>query len=125
MTIPLRQERLDDHTLALEVSGDVESTNASELRTALGQVADGEAVVVDLRNVPFMDSAGLGALICGIREVHERGGAAALCVKPGGVRRLLSITGFDQVVPTQGTLDEACDAAKEVRQLAMAGSPTD
>ena len=100
-------ERLVEGTLTLRVQGDVDSANAAELREALRRVQRGQALVVDLRNVPFMDSAGLGALVCGIRELRLKGGTAALCARRGGVSRLLSVTGFDRIVPTAHSFEEA------------------
>ena len=100
-------ERLVEGTLTLQVRGEIDSANAAELRGALRRVPAGQDLVVDLRNVPFMDSAGLGALVCGIRELRLKGGNAALCARRGGVSRLLSITGFDRIVPTAQSFEEA------------------
>ena len=94
-------------SVVVEVSGHVDSSNASELREALRRVDDQDAVVIDLRCVPFMDSAGLGALICGIRELRIRGGRAALCTRPGAVHRLLHVTGLDRIVPVAESLEDA------------------
>jgi anti-anti-sigma factor len=91
----------------LQVTGDIDSSNAAELRENLRRAAVHGAVVIDLRTVPFMDSAGLGALICGVREIRTAGGRAALCVRRGSVQRLLSVTGFYRVVPIGATVEEA------------------
>lgn len=99
-------ERLVEGTLTLQVRGDVDSANAAELREALRRVPAGQNLVVDLRDAPFMDSAGLGALVCGIRELRLNGGTAALCARRG-VSRLLSVTGFDRIVPTTESFEEA------------------
>lgn len=98
--------------------GDVDSSNSAELRSAIRRTVGAGRLVIDLRAVPFMDSAGLGALICGIREVRSAGGSAALCVRRGPVARLLEVTGFDRIVPTVGTPAEAgnLDASQEQAQ---------
>ena len=105
-------ERLVEGTRTLRVRGDVDSANAAELRDALRRVQGGQALVVDLRNVPFMDSAGLGALVCGIRELRLKGGTAALCTRRGGVSRLLSVTGFGRIVPTAHSFEEAQESMR-------------
>lgn len=104
------RERPLDGGLTIHVGGEVDSSNAAQLRDRLRRAAAQGSVVVDLRSVPFMDSAGLGALICGIREMRIRGGKTALCVSKGGVQRLLSVTGFDQVVTVTRSMEEAQEA---------------
>ncbi len=53
-------------------------------------------LVIDLSRVPFIDSAGLGALIGGIRRTRELGGQVAVACsrpdatgQPTGIRHLL------------------------------------
>ncbi len=60
-----------------------------------------------------MDSAGLGALVCGIRELRVNGGTVGLCTGRGGVARLLSMTGFDRLVPMGHSLKEAQEAMSD------------
>lgn len=107
------EERPLDGGVALRLEGEVDSSTAAVLRDAFRRVPKGEAVVVDLQRVPFMDSAGLGALICGIRELRTSRGAVALCVKRGGVQHLLSVTGFDRIVPITTSVGEAQEAITE------------
>lgn len=95
----------------VRVTDEVDSSNAAELRGALRRLDGGEPIVVDLRQVPFMDSAGLGALICGIRELRFREGRVAIVLRRGAVARLLSVTGFDRVIPTAPSIEEAVAAA--------------
>lgn len=107
------EERPLEGGVALRLEGEVDSSTADVLRDAFRRVPKGEAVVVDLQRVPFMDSAGLGALICGIRELRTSRGGVALCVKRGGVQHLLSVTGFDRIVPIATSVGEAQEAITE------------
>lgn len=113
-------EALGDDTLTMTVRGELDAAAAAQLREALRRVPAGAAVVVDLRTVPFIDSAGLGALICGIRELRTRGGTAALCARRGGVRRLLAVTGFDRIVGVAGSLEDAGDYVRRSTDAAVA-----
>ncbi len=47
-------------------------------------------IVVDLTNVPMIDSAGLGLLIAFLKQVRERGGDLTLC----GIQKRVSLV-FD------------------------------
>ncbi len=57
-----------------------------------------------------MDSAGLGALIGGIRRAREADGEVAVACSRPTLTRLLHTTGFDRIVPVTETLDAAVDA---------------
>ena len=54
-----------------------------------------------------MDSAGLGALIGGIRRARENDGDVAVACDRPSLIRLLHTTGFDRIVPVRETIVEA------------------
>jgi len=56
--------------------------------------ADGGRVVLDLRAVTFIDSAGLGLLLHIRDSLHRRGGAVALDGAAGQVGRMLDLARF-------------------------------
>ena len=70
---------------------------------------------LDASSVPFMDSAGLGALIGGIRRAREAGGDVAVACSRSTLTRLLHTTGFDRIVPVTETLDGAAKALVDPR----------
>ncbi len=92
--------------------GDVDILTAPELGEALRTAVDAgmRTVVVDLSRVPFMDSAGLGALIGGIRRAREAGGDVAVACSRPTLTRLLHTTGFDRIVPVTETVEAAASA---------------
>lgn len=96
--------------------GDLESFTVSQFRQALAEMADGSCLVIDLSGVPFIDSAGLGALIGGIRRTRDCGGRVAVACSRPTLVRLLRNTGFDRIVTVAETVDEAA-ASLEVGVL--------
>jgi len=60
--------------------------------------------------VPFIDSAGLGALIGGIRRIRENEGRVVVYCNGATLLRLLHTTGFDRIVPVEETLEAAVGA---------------
>ena len=72
-----------------------------------------ERLLVDLSGVQFMDSAGLGALIGGIRKVRDNEGAIAVFSTRAAISRLLHTTGFDRIVPVKEDLAEALAALNQ------------
>jgi anti-sigma B factor antagonist len=90
--------------------GEVEAFTVSQFRQALADVASASRLIIDLSAVPFVDSAGLGALIGGIRRTRELGGQVAVACSRPTLVRLLRTTGFDRIVTVAGTVAEAAMA---------------
>lgn len=87
--------------------GELDTSTVGEFREHLTSLVGTGHLVIDLCEVPFMDSAGLGALIGGIRRIRDAGGAVGVVCDRPGVLRLLHTTGFDRIVDVAPTLDEA------------------
>jgi anti-anti-sigma factor len=89
--------RRDGETVVMHVEGEIDLVNAHELAAAMKAAADeGGALVVDLCEVPFMDSTGLRSLI-ETRERLAKEGRPALRVRVqegGPVARLLDLVGL-------------------------------
>jgi anti-sigma B factor antagonist len=88
-------------------AGEIDSFTVSQFRQALAKMACSPRVVIDLSNVTFVDSAGLGALIGGIRRTRELGGDVAVACSRPVLLALLHSTGFDRIVTIATTTDEA------------------
>jgi anti-sigma B factor antagonist len=73
------------------VEGDVDIVTAPELRAELDSLEPGGDVVVDLCEVPFMDSTGLHVLLTA--DSALTGALHIACVPGGPVRRLFDVAG--------------------------------
>ncbi len=87
--------------------GELDAYTVGSFRDALAELNQEEALLIDLSEVPFMDSAGLGALIGGIRKTREANGRVAVACNRPALMRLLHTTGFDRIVTVAETLEEA------------------
>ena len=87
--------------------GELDAYTVGQFREALGELATKPKLLIDMSEVPFVDSAGLGALIGGIRRAREAGGDVAVCCNRPTLTRLLHTTGFDRIVTVAETVDEA------------------
>ena len=99
-------EEAAGHTLCRPV-GELDAYTVGQFREALSSVSTAPRLLIDPSEVPFMDSAGLGALIGGIRRVREAGGEVAVSCSRPTLTRLLHTTGFDRIVPVTESVDEA------------------
>lgn len=105
-------EERDNYTLC-RPSGELDAYTVGAFREALSKLAGHSHVIIELSEVPFMDSAGLGALIGGIRRAREAEGAVAVACGRPALTRLLHTTGFDRIVPVTESLEDAEDALEE------------
>ena len=96
----------ESYTLCRPV-GELDAYTVGDFREVLSDVASASHLLIDLSNVPFMDSAGLGALIGGIRRTRESGGEVAVACGRPTLTRLLHTTGFDRLVPVEETVESA------------------
>jgi anti-sigma B factor antagonist len=102
-------EARDSYTLC-RPEGELDAYTVGRFREALAELSDTGRLLIDLSEVPFMDSAGLGALIGGIRRAREAGGDVAVACGRPTLTRLLHTTGFDRIVAVTETVDEAAEA---------------
>ena len=84
-------------TARVELRGDVDMATAPELRRMLEELIDGGAteVVLDCRQLEFLDSSGIGTLVAARARVGAEG-VIALEAPRANVRKVLEVTGVDQ-----------------------------
>ncbi len=107
--LEIHVEVAESYTLCRPV-GDLDAYTVSQFREALVELASVPRLLIDLSDVPFMDSAGLGALIGGIRRAREAEGEVSVACSRPTLTRLLHTTGFDRIVPVTETVSEAVEA---------------
>ncbi|MEV0390626.1 STAS domain-containing protein [Nonomuraea sp. NPDC050643] len=95
------------------LAGELDTTNHAHLTAYLGQALGDPAdqVVFDLRELTFLDSSGLRALLLCHRSSAEAGGELRLaCLQPLPAR-LVEVTGVGSHMATHATVDQAVAAA--------------
>ena len=98
-----------EHYALVTVVGEVDVTTGSQLREPLYELVEQRhhRHVVDLREVTFLDSTGLGILVSDHKRLRDRDGSLHVVCKPGIVSRVFRLTGVDRVVPLVETIEEA------------------
>ncbi|HEY5155852.1 MAG TPA: STAS domain-containing protein [Acidimicrobiales bacterium] len=107
--LEIHVEETESYTLCRPV-GELDAYTVGQFRETLVDLASKPRLLIDLSEVPFMDSAGLGALIGGIRRAREAEGDVSVACSRPTLTRLLHTTGFDRIVPVTETLAGAVDA---------------
>jgi anti-sigma B factor antagonist len=96
-----------DAGVVCHLTGNLEHLTVVEFRESVAQLSGAKQVIFELSAVPFVDSAGLGALIGTVRRTREQGGEAVVCGARPSVQRVLEMVGLHRIVNVFGTLDEA------------------
>ena len=90
-------------------SGDLDLTTAIRLREQVVQVITGgqPRVILDLQEVDFVDSTGLGVIVGLLKRTRGQGGDLRLVSTRTSLRKVLELTDLDRALPLAGTVDEA------------------
>lgn len=80
----------------VELAGELDISTAGELRERLveSDVLEAPRVAIDLSDVTFMDSVGIGVLVSACKRIRTSGGTFSVYCREGTTRRLLEIEGL-------------------------------
>ena len=114
-------------SLSWRVNGEVDVYAAPALREGMTELLQhGQSVVVDLTEVGFLDSTGLGALVAARTTAAEHGAALPLVCTHQRILKLFTITGLDGVFKIHDTVDDAIVAGRRRARVLtplLAGTP--
>jgi len=116
-------------TTLVTVHGEVDMPSVhdigNQLRAALDHGGGARCLVIDLRGVTFLDSAGLHMLLDVHRDLAQRGVDCFLVVEHGSAAaRLVEVTGLDAVLPTHHRVGDALEAARRCVEHVVPGERT-
>jgi anti-sigma B factor antagonist len=91
----------DGPRCVVHLEGTCDLATIPDLRQALMPLSppDVTSLVLDVSELEFCDSTGLGTMLGALRRMNEAGGEFAIAGAHGTVLRLLEITGLDKIVP--------------------------
>ena len=110
----LLEYRLDNRVAVVKVTGEVDVSTCGALRDGLLRVItdeDNAGMVVNLADVNFIDSAGIGVLVGVWRQVRATNRGLALAAPSSHARRVLNTAGLTKifwVFDTEAAAIEAC-----------------
>lgn len=79
----------------VKVSGEVDVSNAAQLRAQLDQAleSDSQTVEVSLADVPYIDSTGIGVLVGTAHRAADKGAVLVVSNPQRNVERVLNLLG--------------------------------
>jgi anti-sigma B factor antagonist len=102
-------QEVGDHACVVSAGGEIDLHVARDLTRALGRAVDlgARAVAVDLSQISFIDSTGLGVLLQLRGVMNGRGGNMTVVCGGQVVRRAFRAAGLDRTFTIDRTLAEA------------------
>ena len=99
MVVMVREERLDAH-------------NSDDLKVEMNRLFESgtKELVVDLKEVRFIDSSGLGVLVSGYKNAATHQGSIKLCSLQTQVKSMFELTRLHRVFDIYQTIDEALES---------------
>jgi anti-sigma B factor antagonist len=98
------------------VAGEMDHATSADFTAATLELVtdDVSHVVLDMAEVGFCDSSGIGALLDILRHARRRDGALLLAAAAGNVTRALSLAGLADLIPAYPTVADAVAAIPPV-----------
>jgi anti-sigma B factor antagonist len=108
---PIKDVRWQDKTAIVDVQGDIDLRSSPALQEKLGGILnkDPDRVVVNLADVPYMDSSGVASLVKVLSRVKKQSIPLVLVEMSERVRSIFEITHLDTVFDIRSSEQEAIE----------------
>ncbi len=92
----------------IQPKGILDSVNTNNLRRDILDTINGEVKVIllDLQDITFMNSSGLGALVATLKAVKAAGGQLALCSLSDQLRIIFELSRMERIFKVYRDLEE-------------------
>jgi anti-sigma B factor antagonist len=114
-TFSITDGPIDRNTHVVEPHGEIDLATVRILKQRLAEALElgTRHLIVDLEDVDFIDSTGLGVLIGTERRLRARGGRLIIACPNPAVRRVFEVTGLDKVLSMQASRRDALLLAQD------------
>lgn len=95
-----------DGSTLVHIEGEIDLSTAPQFERELMESAgNGAPLIVDLGDVDFMDSTGIGVLVRTSKKIAQQASSMSLVCAKGPVRKVLEVSGLDGVIPLYSDLE--------------------
>jgi anti-sigma B factor antagonist len=121
--VGLETSARDGHVV-VALRGELDVSGAAGVEAAItAMVVPGQCLVIDMSALDFMDCASLGALLRVRGLARSCGGDVVLAAPPRRARRLLAVSGQDQVFWVHPSVEAAVVSIGSRRRLYLVPGP--
>lgn len=99
-----------ENVLVVRLEGEIDHHEASQLRKEWqGYIQQEEIVhvILNLANVHFMDSSGIGVILGRYKEIMSKGGELVVCHVTAPVERLFAMAGLYKIMRVEQSEEQA------------------
>lgn len=109
MSLSIQCQNHAHGVVVIDVQGEITFENSDLLRTQLNALCEQgkDRLVIDLANLKYMSSAGMGVLVHGLKKTRQTKGDLRLVNLSSKMRRVFLITQFTHHFAVFPTLEEA------------------
>ena len=104
----LKFNKIDDK-LVVTLVGELDHHSAEEVRVKIDDRIERDnikKVIMDFKEVTFMDSSGIGLILGRVRQIHPINGKVYLFGGNEIIRKMLDMSGIQNVVTVLDTIEE-------------------
>ena len=97
-------------TLVMRLNGDLDQASSENLKRRVVDIIDKYYIrnlIINLENVPFMDSSGIGFLIGRYTQIKNRRGKIIVCSMNEMIERIFNLSGLKRICHVARNEDEA------------------
>jgi len=108
-------DQVGDVTIVVLPGETLDASNAKEFRRDITSMLDAHTkkVVLDMKQLRFIDSSGLGAVLSCLRQLHAAGGDLKLCGMTKPVRAIFELVRMHRIFEIFNTPEEAIRAFQQ------------
>ena len=103
--------KADVKEITAYLMGDIDHHTAKEMREEIDCCLERNhpnMLVLDFRDVSFMDSSGIGLVMGRYRLMQELGGNIQICHVSSHIKRVMRLAGLDRLAQIQGGKKDEC-----------------
>ncbi len=99
MDLQIKHTEKNEQTI-ISLSGEIDAYTVTKLKETFSTTmnSEGQDVIVDLEEVTYMDSTGLGVFVSALKTAKENDGELKLVNVQDRVYRLFQITGLNEIM---------------------------
>lgn len=96
------KSRIYNNTLYVVLNGELDEHSATEVRTELDELFDEKGfnqVIIDLSELDFMDSTGIGVLLGRYKKMKSKNTPIYICNPSTHAEKIFKMTGLYEIMP--------------------------
>jgi stage II sporulation protein AA (anti-sigma F factor antagonist) len=114
MTLLMSNTRKRD-ALIVRLEGELDHHHAEEIRDSLDKQLEDPSIrhlILDLSNLRFMDSSGIGVFIGRYKTINKRGGQVCITNVNPQLGRILDVSGLYRILKVYDTAEKAMEGIR-------------